>query len=91
MSSNINIVLADCERQAKALVEEIEKYRAASVLSEHVAKSLDKLCVALQDTHARILPLTTANVRRAILTFGAMAAINSVLLVVICVLLWLKP
>lgn len=90
MSSNINTVLADCERQAKALVEEIERYRAASVLSEQIAKSLDKLCIALQDTHARIRPLTTANLRRAILAFGAMLAINTVLLVVICVLLWLK-
>ena len=90
MSSNINTVLADCERQAKALIEEIEKYRAASALSEHVAQSLDKLCIALQDTHARILPLTMANVRRAIMAFGAMLAVNTALLIVICVLLLRK-
>lgn len=91
MSSNINTVLADCERQAKALVDEVEKYRAASVLSEQVAKSLDKLCIALQDTHARIRPLTMASVRRAILALGAMLALNTILLAVICILLWLKP
>ena len=37
MSQNLNTVLADCERQAEALVEEIEKYKAARVLSDQTA------------------------------------------------------
>ena len=36
MSSNLNEVLADCERQAQQLTKEIAKYQAAGAISEQV-------------------------------------------------------
>ena len=90
MSPNLNTVLADCERQAEALVEEIEKYRAARVLSDQTAASLEKLCVALSDTHEKIQPFTAVASRRVLIGLGVGLVINLGLLIVILGLLLLR-
>ena len=50
MPSNINTVLADCEQQAKTLVDEIGRFKAAGVLGEQAAKSLSKLSDVQRET-----------------------------------------
>ena len=87
MSSNLNTVLADCERQAKALVEEIEEYRSARELSDQTAASLEKLCVALSDTNEKIKPFTAVVSRRVLIGLGIGFLINLGLLTVILFLL----
>ncbi len=87
MSSNLNTVLADCERQAEALVLEIEKYRAARVLSDQTAASLEKLCIALRNTHEKIQPFTAVMSRRILIGLGAGLVINLGLLIAILFLL----
>jgi hypothetical protein len=87
MSSNLNTVLADCEKDAKALIEEIGNYRTARVLSEQSADSLEKLCVALQETHEKIQPFTTIISRRIIFGFGIVLSINLIVLLSIFILL----
>lgn len=87
MSSNINTVLAECEEQAQALVAEIAKYRAAGQLSEETARTLDKLCDALEEVFDRVEPLTELRLRRTVLVLGTMLMVNTVLLVAILVAL----
>ena len=90
MSQNLNTVLADCERQAEALVEEIEKYKAARVLSDQTAASLEKLCMALGETHERIQPFTAVVSRRVLIGLGVGLIINLGLLIAILALLLLR-
>ena len=87
MPSNINTVLADCEQNAKALIEEIEKYRAARILSDQVAESLEELCSALRDTHERIKPFTSVFARRILIGFGFALMVNIGLLVAVLYML----
>lgn len=87
MASNVNTVLDDCEQQAKKLVDEIGKYRAAGVLSDQTARSLDALCTALKETQANLEPLTSLAVRRYLLMFGAAMLANLALLIAILVML----
>ncbi len=87
MPSNINTVLADCEQKAKQLVAEIQKYQAAGALSTQAAAALNKLCVALEDVHRRIRPLTESNVTRFLYALTGATALNFFLLVTILVFL----
>jgi hypothetical protein len=87
MSSNLNTVLADCEKNAEALIEEIGTYRTARVISEQSADSLEKLCVALQETHERIQPFTSIVSRRILIVLGVGFVANIILLLSILVLL----
>lgn len=87
MPPDLNIVLADCERQAKKLVEEIDNYRAISAISEQTAKSLDNLCIALDETNDKIQPFTAVFARRILLIFGLALLVNFGLLTAILVML----
>ena len=87
MPSNVNTVLADCEQQAKKLVEEVSHYRTAGALSEQTAKSLEKLCAALSETHSKIEPFTTIFARRILIGLGAILLVNVGLLVAILMVL----
>ncbi len=88
MPSNLNTVLADCEQQAKNLVEEISKYRAAGALSDQTTKSLETLCKALRDTHQKIQPFEAVFARRIVIILGSALLVNFVLLVAILILLF---
>ena len=90
MSSNLNIVLADCEKQAQQLTKEIAKYQAAGAISEQVAKSLQGLFESLAETQERIEPFTHVFSRRILLSLGALLASNSVLLIAVVLLLLFK-
>ena len=79
MNANVNTVLADCEKQVKALVEEIEKYKAAGVISNQAATSLDAVCVSLGETQKRIKPFTAIWSRRIMLISGILLGSNIVL------------
>jgi hypothetical protein len=87
MSSNLNTVLADCEKQAEVLVEEIGKHRTARVLSEQTADSLEKLCIALGDIHEKIQPFTAIVSRRILISLSVGYVINLGLLLIIVVML----
>ena len=54
MASNINTVLADCEKQSKQLIAEISKYHAAGILGDKAAKSLENLCAVQKETGASL-------------------------------------
>ena len=87
MSSNINTALADCEKQAQQLIDEIGKFRAAGVLSEHTAASLNALCVSLRETQSNIQPFTEVFSRRVLFSVGVAFVINCGLLTAILVIL----
>ena len=76
MSSNINTVLADCEKQAQQLITEIEKFRSAGKISEETTKTLVSLCDALTETQNRIKPFTEVFVRRTLYLVGAAFILN---------------
>jgi len=88
MSSNLNTVLAECEQQAKNLVKEIDKYRAAGILSDQTAKSLETLCIALHDIHQKIKPFEAVFIRRIVVILGSALLVNFILLVTILILLF---
>lgn len=90
MGSNINTVLAECEVKAKQLVVEIDKYKAAGILSNEVAQSLIELSRALKDTHSRIRPFTTVLVNKLLIALGVLLIINIGLLVSILLLILKK-
>lgn len=90
MSSNLNTVLGDCGRLAEQLVEEIKNYRSARVLSNQTAESLEKLCLALRETHERILPFTEVFSRRILIGLGGLLVINCGLLLTILVMFFLR-
>ena len=79
MNASVNTVLADCEKQTKALVEEIEKYKAAGVIANQAAASLDAVCASLEETQKRIKPFTAAWSRRILLILGILLGSNIVL------------
>jgi hypothetical protein len=90
MSSNLNTVLADCERQAQQLTKEIAKYQAAGAISDQVAKSLQRLFESLVETQERIEPFTHLFSRRILVSLGVLLISNSVLLITVVFLLLLK-
>lgn len=87
MSSNENTGLADCELQARNLVEEITKYRSASALSDQTARSLKSLCEALQETAVRIRPFTDVVSRRVLYGAASLLTLNFLASLVAIVLL----
>lgn len=87
MSSNINTVLADCEKQAEELIKEIAKYRTAGAISDQTAKSLQAMCVALGEVQKKIQPFTHTFSRRVFYIIGGALATNFVLLLTILVVL----
>ena len=87
MSSNANTGLADCELQARNLVEEIAKYRSAGVLSDQTARSLKSLCQALQETAVRIRPFTDVASRRVLYGAAGLLTLNLMVSLVVVVLL----
>ena len=87
MSSNVNTVLAECERQAGQLIEEIAKYRAAGAISEQTSKSLKALCDSLTETQKRIEPFTRVFAKRVLIVAGGVIALNTILLGAILVVL----
>jgi len=87
MASNINTVLADCETKTKQLVAEIEKYKAAGVLSNQVAQSLEELCRALRATHSSVKPLTTLFVNKILLALAIFNILNTGLLIAILIMI----
>ena len=76
MSSNINMVLAECEKQAQQLIAEIEKYRSAGAISEQTAKSLASLGAVLTETLKCIKPFTEVFARRVLYILGAVLFLN---------------
>lgn len=90
MASNINTVLAECESNAKQLVEEIDKYKAAGILSNDVAQSLIELSRALKDTHSRIRPFTSVLVNKILIAMGTLLIINIGLLITILLIILKK-
>jgi len=90
MSSNLNMVLADCEKQAQELTTEVAKYQAAGAISDQVAKSLQSLFEALTETQERIEPFTHQFSRRVLVSIGVLLVSNSVLLLVVFFLLLTK-
>ena len=87
MSSNVNTVLADCEKQAEQLIQEIGKYRAAGAISDQTAKSLQALCASLTETQNRINPFTHVFAKRVLYILGGAMAVNIILLIAILVVL----
>ena len=90
MSSNINTVLADCEKQAEELVAEISKFRTAGAISDQTAKSLQAMCAALGEVQKKIYPFTQTFSRRVLYIIGGMLVANLVLLIAILAVLFLK-
>lgn len=90
MSSNINTVLADCEKKAEELVKEIASYRTAGAISDQTAKSLESMCVALDQVEKKIQPFTQTFSRRVLWILGGALAAILVLLLTILVVLLLK-
>ena len=90
MSSNLNMVLADCEKQAQQLTKEVAKYQAAGAISDQVAKSLQNLFESLAETQERIEPFTQVFSRRVLMSVGALLVTNSVLLVAVVLMLLFK-
>ena len=90
MSSNINTVLAECEKQAQQLISEIKNYRTAGQISEQTAKSLASLGVALTETQKRIKPFTEVFSRRALYFLGAALFLNLVLSAAVLIVLVFK-
>ena len=82
------MVLADCEKQVKNLIEEISKYRAAGALSDQTVKSLEAICKALSDTHRKIQPFEAVFARRIVIILGSALLVNFVLLITILILLF---
>ena len=90
MSSNLNMVLADCEKQAQELTKEVAKYQAAGAISDQVAKSLQNLFEALTETQEHIEPFTHVFSRRILVSLGVLLVSNSVLLIAVVFLLLFK-
>lgn len=90
MSSDVNTILADCEKQARQLVEEVEKYRAAGAISDQTGRSLQALCVSLTETHKRIEPFTRVFAKRVLILMGGVMAINTILMIASLVVLLTK-
>jgi len=90
MSSNINTVLADCEKQAEGLIKEIAKYRTAGAISDQTAKSLQATCVALGEIQKKIQPFTHTFSRRVLYIFGGALVANFLLALTILVVLLVK-
>lgn len=87
MSSNINMVLAECERQTQQLIKEISKYRTAAAISDQSAKSLDSLCKALEATQRKIEPFIKQYTKRVLIGLFVLLWTNTLLLAVITFLL----
>ena len=90
MGSNINTVLAECELKTKQLVVEIDKFKAAGILSNEAAQSLSELSRALKETHSRIRPFTSIFVKRIFIALGVFMIINIGLLIFILLLVLKK-
>jgi hypothetical protein len=90
MSSNLNMVLADCEKQAQQLTKEIAKYQAAGAISEQVAKSLHRLFESLAETQERNEPIKHVFSRRVLVSLGVLLVSNSVLLIAVLFFLLFK-
>ncbi len=90
MSSNINTVLAECEKQAQQLIAEIDRYRAAGAIGEQTAKSLASLGVALTETQKRIKPFTEVFARRVLYLFGAALFLNIALSSAVLIVLLIR-
>ena len=87
MSSSINMVLADCEKQAKQLVEEITKYKSVGAISDQTANSLKSLCASLTETQKCIEPFTKIFARRVLFGICGGLFVNFALLVAILIIL----
>ena len=87
MGSNINTVLAECELKTKQLVVEIDKFKAAGILSNEVAQSLSELSRALKETQSRIRPFTSIFVKRILIALAIFMFLNLGLLTTILILI----
>ncbi len=64
MPPDLNKSLEQCEAQAKALVMEIQQYKASRMLNQTAVDSLEKVSASLNRVIEEIKPLTGVQLRR---------------------------
>lgn len=87
MSQNTHELLEACKSSAKALVDEMEKFKSSSAVNQAVANSLDKVSQTLIKLLEEISPFTDLRFRRFQWIFIGWTALNTILMIVILIVL----
>ncbi len=86
----MNELLDECNVNAKALVDEIEKYKNAAEVNRTAAESLRKVSDAITELTKQIRPLTGITFRRFRWTMFTWTALNTVMVFTIIMMLLKK-
>ncbi len=89
MPADLNRSLEECGAQAKALVQEMQQYKAARILNQRAAESLDLVTDGLTKVIAEIKPLTGVKLRRFMIVQTVAWALTTLVVIALLVMVLL--
>ena len=90
MSQEDHKLIDDCKAKAEELVAAIEKHKASAELGQAATNSLQGAAKAIEHVAKEIKPLTQYPIRRFVIIFLGIGALNTLLLLAILILQLLK-